>query len=68
MAATATAMTWRPAARGRQWTDLRLSCDVDLAFAFVAAMPAALALGILVGSDAKFEELPDRCQVRYNNY
>ncbi|PNF27360.1 hypothetical protein B7P43_G02430 [Cryptotermes secundus] len=37
---------------GRQWTGLRLSCDVDLAFAFVAAMPAALALGILVGSDA----------------
>jgi hypothetical protein len=50
MAAIATAMSWLPAARGRQWTGLRLSCDVDLAFAFVAAMPAALALGILVGS------------------
>jgi hypothetical protein len=36
---------------GRQWPGLRLSCDVDLAF--VAAMPVALALGILVGSDAR---------------
>jgi hypothetical protein len=36
---------------GRQWTGLRLSCDVDLAF--VAALPVALALGILVGSDAR---------------
>jgi hypothetical protein len=53
MVATATAMPWRPAARGRQYTGLRLSCDVHLAFAFVAAMPAALALGILVGSDAR---------------
>jgi ABC-type nitrate/sulfonate/bicarbonate transport system permease component len=56
MAATSTAMSWRPAVRGRQWTGFRLSCDVDLAFAFVAAMPAALALGILVGSDAKLED------------
>jgi hypothetical protein len=38
---------------GSQWTGLKLSCDVDLAF--VAAMPIALALGILVGRDAKFE-------------
>jgi hypothetical protein len=36
---------------GRQLTGLRRSCDVDLAF--VAAMPVALALGILVGSDAR---------------
>jgi hypothetical protein len=60
-----TRMPWRPAARECQWTGLRLSCDADLAFAFVAAMPAALALDILVGSDAKLEALPNRCLVRY---
>jgi hypothetical protein len=45
--------------------DWTVACDVDLVFAFVAAMPAALPLGILVGSDAKLEALPDTCQVRY---
>jgi hypothetical protein len=28
-------------------------------------MPVALALGILVGSDANWEALPDGCHVRY---
>jgi hypothetical protein len=44
---------------------LASDCRVMLIWPFVAAMPRALALGILVGSDAKLEALPDRCQVQY---
>jgi hypothetical protein len=50
----------------KQDTILRKSISPEeKALAFVAATPVALALGILVGSDAKLEALPDGCQVRY---